>query len=77
METGDVLVMLTDGFFEWQRPQDNEAFGIERLSAGVLAAVHSDAAAIIQSLDTAVLQFAHGSNQPDDMTALVIKRTGG
>jgi serine phosphatase RsbU (regulator of sigma subunit) len=76
METGDVLVMLTDGFFEWQRPQDDEAFGIKRLSGCVRAAVGHDAAAMIKCLDTAVLDFAKGSKQPDDMTAVVIKRTG-
>ena len=75
MEPGDALVMLTDGFFEWQRPLDGEAFGVERLSGHVLAAVHKDAAAMIKSLDTAVLEFAAGSSQPDDMTAVVIKRT--
>ena len=60
METGDVLVMLTDGFFEWQRPLDGEAFGIERLSGCVRAAVRHNAAAMIQSIDTAVLEFADG-----------------
>jgi serine phosphatase RsbU (regulator of sigma subunit) len=75
MEVGDVLVMLTDGFFEWHRPSDGEQFGIERLSANVLAAVHCDAASMIKTLDAAVLEFAKGSEQPDDMTAVVIKRT--
>ena len=76
MEDGDVLVMLTDGFFEWQRPQDGEAFGIDRLSAAVRTAVHGDAAAMIKSLDAAVLEFVQGSKQPDDMTVVVIRRAG-
>jgi len=75
MEAGDVLVMLSDGFFEWQRPRDEEAFGIERLGASVRAAVRHDAATMIKSLDNAVLGFAEGSDQPDDMTVVVIKRT--
>ena len=64
METGDVLVLLTDGFFEWQRPQDDEAFGIIASPSGsvlLAAAVHENAAAMIQSIDAAVLEFAKGS----------------
>jgi len=39
-------------------------------------AVRHDAATMIKSLDNAVLGFAEGSDQPDDMTVVVIKRTG-
>jgi serine phosphatase RsbU (regulator of sigma subunit) len=76
LEPGDVLVMLTDGFFEWMRPDDQEQFGIARLQETLVASAHLDASAILRALDDAVCQFGDGSAQPDDMTAIVIKRTG-
>jgi serine phosphatase RsbU (regulator of sigma subunit) len=75
MDEGDVLVMLTDGFFEWQRPADGEAFGIARLHETIVGSVKCAANDMIRQVDDAVRAFAAGSNQPDDMTAVVIKRT--
>jgi serine phosphatase RsbU (regulator of sigma subunit) len=75
MEESDVLVMLTDGFFEWQRGSDGEAFGIKRLEAVLAAEAGRSAEEIVRALDGAVRSFAVGSTQPDDMTAVVIRRT--
>ena len=79
LERGDVLVMLTDGFFEWTRPADEEAFGISRLQDTLRAAVAgqpgADAADILRTLDESVRRFCDGSPQQDDMTAIVIRRT--
>jgi serine phosphatase RsbU (regulator of sigma subunit) len=75
MDPGDSLVLLTDGFFEWQRPGDDESFGIPRLCDALLGCVRQDAASMIRSMDGAVRAFTTGSTQPDDMTAVVIKRT--
>jgi serine phosphatase RsbU (regulator of sigma subunit) len=72
---GDVLVLLTDGFFEWTRPGDGEAFGIPRLGAALRDAAGGDAQTIVRSMDQSVCRFCHGSPQADDMTAVVIKRT--
>jgi serine phosphatase RsbU (regulator of sigma subunit) len=72
---GDVLMMLTDGFFEWARPGDGEAFGIPRLSDALRASASADAATILRSIDDAVRRFCGGTPQSDDMTAVVIKRT--
>jgi serine phosphatase RsbU (regulator of sigma subunit) len=75
LEAGDILVMLTDGFFEWMRPSDKEQFGVARLQDAMRASSHLGASAILSALDKAVCQFGDGSPQPDDMTAIVIKRT--
>ena len=75
LDEGDVLVMLTDGFFEWARPEDRQPFGIDRLRAALAAAAHADAATILRTLDETVRRFCDGSPQPDDMTAIVVKRT--
>ena len=71
---GDVLVMLTDGFFEWARPGDGEAFGIKRLHEALRASASGDAAGILRSIDETVCSFCKGTPQSDDMTAIVIKR---
>lgn len=75
MDQSDVLVLLTDGFFEWQRGSDGEAFGIDRLEAVLVAEAGRSAEEIVAALDRAVLSFGVGSTQPDDMTAVVIRRT--
>ena len=75
LNTGDILVLLTDGFFEWSRPGDDEPFGISRLHDALRASATGDAATILQSIDESVRNFCKGSPQPDDMTAIVIKRT--
>ena len=75
MDVGDSLVLLTDGFFEWQRPGDGESFGIPRLCEALRQCVRQDATSMITSMDKAVRAFVGTSAQPDDMTAVVIKRT--
>lgn len=74
LEPNDVLVMLTDGFFEWARPGDDQAFGIERLSEALRNNAHGDAMSTLNAIDQAVCRFCDGSPQADDMTAIVIKR---
>jgi serine phosphatase RsbU (regulator of sigma subunit) len=75
LDRGDVLVLLTDGFFEWPRPSDGQPFGIARLHDALRAGAGGDAAGILRSIDDAVCRFCDGSAQPDDMTAIVVKRT--
>jgi serine phosphatase RsbU (regulator of sigma subunit) len=73
MEPGDILILITDGFFEWENP-DGEQFGLERLDTTVRQAEHQPARDIITSLYSAVLQFANGAEQQDDLTAVIVKR---
>jgi serine phosphatase RsbU (regulator of sigma subunit) len=73
MEPGDVFVLATDGFNEWSNPR-NEQFGISRLSHLIQQTRHKPAAEIINSLLEAVMTFANGTRQEDDLTAIVVKR---
>ncbi len=70
---GDLLVLLTDGFFEWEN-SSQEDFGIPRLKEAIRAARNLPSAQIINSLHDAVLRFAGGTRQMDDLTAVVVKR---
>jgi phosphoserine phosphatase len=70
---GDFLALITDGFFEWFNAR-GECFGIERMKAQIDRDRDRPAAEIIQSLYATVLDFADSSPQPDDLTAVVIKR---
>jgi len=72
-EPGDVLVLTTDGFFEWAN-QAGEQFGIRRLEAFVGAHAHEPPSTFIQNLNADVVAHAAGSAQPDDLTIVLIKR---
>jgi serine phosphatase RsbU (regulator of sigma subunit) len=73
-ESGDLLVLATDGFFEWTNAA-KEQFGSGRLENSVRANRTQPAAGIISLLYQDVLRFAGGTAQKDDLTAIVIKRT--
>jgi len=69
----DVLLLVTDGFFEWTNRQDVQ-FGLDRLSVLALELVHLDAADILNGIRERVVEFSAGTDQEDDLTAVVIKR---
>jgi serine phosphatase RsbU (regulator of sigma subunit) len=70
---GDMLVLITDGFFEWTNAT-GEDFGFDRLHAAIRAARGLSATDIISALHAAVTDFASGAAQQDDLTAVVLKR---
>jgi sigma-B regulation protein RsbU (phosphoserine phosphatase) len=71
-EPGDVLVLVSDGFFEWMNA-GGETFGIERMSASVLASCRTAPDQIIDRLRDDVAKFHRGTGQADDTTALIIR----
>jgi serine phosphatase RsbU (regulator of sigma subunit) len=73
MAPGDMLVLVTDGFYEWENPQGEE-FGVERLETTIRQARDSSAAEVIAKLRKAVESFCQGTEQKDDLTAVVLKR---
>lgn len=73
---GDMVVLATDGFFEWEN-EDEEQFGVERLTEAIRSARHLPPEEIIAELYKAVRNFANGTKQMDDLTAVVIKRVNG
>jgi phosphoserine phosphatase len=70
---GDLLAIVTDGFFEWLDPL-GDFFGIDRLQDQLRHDADRPAAEIIQSLHQSVLAFSRGTPQLDDLAAVVIKR---
>ena len=71
---GDMLVLITDGFFEWANAA-GELYGTERLTAFISAHHEMQPATFIQSLYADVLEHAGATEQADDLTAVVLKRT--
>jgi serine phosphatase RsbU (regulator of sigma subunit) len=74
MAPGDMLVLMTDGFFEWENASGEE-FGMDRLEAAIRSAAHQPPDEIIQKMHDAVTIFVGGTPQSDDLTAVVVKRT--
>jgi serine phosphatase RsbU (regulator of sigma subunit) len=73
MEVGDMVVLATDGFFEWENAE-GEQFGDERMTKSIRESKHLPPEEIIKQLYAAVKAFAKGTRQVDDLTAVVIKR---
>jgi PAS domain S-box-containing protein len=70
--SGDILVLVTDGFFEWADKGDKQ-FGEERVAHAITSRCHLSADEIISGLYKDVLHFSQGTKQMDDLTAVVIK----
>jgi serine phosphatase RsbU (regulator of sigma subunit) len=74
MAPGDMLVLMTDGFFEWENASGDE-FGMDRLEAAIRSAARRPPDEIIRQMYDAVTAFVDGAPQADDLTAVIIKRT--
>ncbi len=73
MQPGDMMILVTDGFFEWQDAK-REQFGIERMFDVIRRHRDEPCAEIIQHLYDEVRAFAPSTPQTDDLTAIFIKR---
>jgi len=73
LSRGDIMLVLTDGFFEWTGPDDEE-FGMDRVVKVVRNDSRQSSGRLIQHIYEAVKQFGRSSPQRDDLTAVVIKR---
>ncbi len=76
LAAGDILAMITDGFYEWENPEGEE-FGISRLETVLREACERPAEEIIACLRVAVARFCRGTEQKDDLTAVILKRKAG
>ena len=76
LEPGDVLVLLSDGFYE-QENEAGEQFGEKRVEEIVTAHHGWPVTALLATLLRAVQTFSKGAIQADDMTAVLVKREGG
>lgn len=73
LKAGDMVVLVTDGFYEWQNP-NGEEFGLERLKDMICQSRDCSADEVIARLYAAVKDFSRGTEQADDLTAVVLKR---
>jgi serine phosphatase RsbU (regulator of sigma subunit) len=71
---GDLFLLITDGFVEWENNQ-GESFGSARLQQAVRTARGLSPDGIIKELYDAVVAFSKGTQQQDDLTVVIIKRT--
>jgi serine phosphatase RsbU (regulator of sigma subunit) len=76
LAAGDFLALVTDGFYEWENPE-GEQFGLVRLEAVLREARDLPADAMIAMLRAAVSDFCKGTEQMDDLTAVILKRKAG
>jgi phosphoserine phosphatase len=74
-EPGDLLLLLTDGFYEAADPA-GALFGEERVSKVARRHAASPLSGLIERLDEAVGQFVAGGPQADDLTAVLVRRMG-
>jgi serine phosphatase RsbU (regulator of sigma subunit) len=74
LDHGDMIVLATDGFFEWANAQ-GEQFGATRMEERIRASREKPPSEIISNLYRAVVEFSGGTTQQDDLTAIIIKRT--
>ena len=72
-DEGDILALITDGFFEWENPEGEE-FGVKRLEAVLRESRDLSAEEIVGNLRKAVADFCRGTKQMDDLTAVILKR---
>ncbi len=70
LETGDHVVLLTDGILEAERP-DGEPFGVERTLEVVRDNSHRSASEILSALRDELSRRCPGTQQ-DDLTAVII-----
>ncbi|MFL6285692.1 MAG: PP2C family protein-serine/threonine phosphatase [Pyrinomonadaceae bacterium] len=70
---GDILALVTDGFYEWENPEGEE-FGVARLEAVLRESRDRPAEELITTLRSAVTDFCKGTRQMDDLTVVILKR---
>jgi len=73
LDVGDLLVLVTDGFYEWENP-DGEEFGLTRLEDVIRDSRDYAADEIIARLRSSVARHCRGTQQQDDLTAVILKR---
>jgi len=73
LRTGDLILLATDGFFEWEN-KDGEQFGAMRMKEIIRSSRDLRSQEIIENLYHAVIKFSQGTKQQDDLTAVMIKR---
>jgi len=76
MAPGDIVAVISDGIFEAADAEGNQ-FGVDRVSACLVAEHASSPKGIIEALRRAVEQFTGGAPAADDQTGVIVKRASG
>jgi len=69
----DMLVLITDGFFEWE-DRDGEQYGLDRMEGAIRDHAERPPQEIIGAMHAGILAFTAGTPQDDDLTAVIVKR---
>jgi sigma-B regulation protein RsbU (phosphoserine phosphatase) len=72
LESGDVLVLYTDGITE-SMDQEREWFAVDRVIENIRGRLDESASAILEALRDAVVAHSNRGPYQDDMTLLVLK----
>lgn len=72
IQTGDILVLSTDGITESMNPE-GEQFGIERFTEVIRQSSQKSANQIIRDCYDTLQKFCRGTPQRDDLTLVVVK----
>lgn len=75
MDPGDCLLLYTDGVNEAVDASGDE-FGLARLNATFSAAARSGARGVVEEFQRALAEFTGGTPLNDDVTIVVLERTG-
>jgi sigma-B regulation protein RsbU (phosphoserine phosphatase) len=73
METGDILLLYTDGVIESENRMGDE-YGIERLCAAVKTNSSSSSEDLVHAINKEVITFSEGMAQTDDITLIAIEK---
>lgn len=73
LASGDLLILVTDGFHEWQAPQ-GDRFGVERLGESIKRNAHLHPAEAVDAILKDVEAFVGDTPQDDDLTIVIVKR---
>ncbi len=76
VETGDTLVLLTDGVTDCGMPE-GELFGAERALEVIRSSLGARSSDVVEGLYRAVRAFENGGSQRDDVTTVVMRRLPG
>ena len=72
LDSGDMLVMFTDGVTEAMN-SEGEEFGVRRLKTTLGSLAGQDSRQVVDAVKTAIKDFVDGAAQSDDITMLVVK----
>lgn len=74
LESGDIVLIVTDGIRETRNPQ-GESFGLKRIKQFMLEHFQLQTRALCRELVTRVQEFRQGGAQKDDLTMVLVKRS--